>query len=298
MQIAIAGSTGLVGSALVRTLRAGGHKVKRLVRSESELGSDNVLWSPSQGIRDLNRLEGIDAFVNLAGASIAGGRWSASRKDEIYRSRVDGTRMLVDRIGRLKKKPSVFINASAIGYYGDRGEEVLDENSSPGEGFLPDVARSWESEASRARSHGVRLVCTRFGVILSGHGGALGKMLTPYKLGMGGKLGSGKQWMSWVALSDVLAAIQRCVDQTGLEGPVNVVAPNPVRNEEFTAVLARVLRRPAVIPVPAVVLKTLLGEMAQELLLSSQRVTPSKLEQNGFQFGYPTLEGALREAAS
>ena len=296
MEIAIAGSTGLVGSALVRALKAGGHKVRRLVRSDNELGADNILWNSRQGIRDLYRLEGIDAFVNLSGESIAGGRWTPSRMRDIQRSRVDATRMLVDRVGRLQKKPSVFINASAIGYYGDRGDEVLNEKSGPGDGFLPEVVQAWESEASRARAKGMRLVCTRFGIILSGNGGALVKMLPPFRMGIGGKLGSGRQWMSWVSLTDAINAILHAIEKTELEGPVNVVAPTPVSNAEFTRVLAGVLWRPALFPVPAAALKLMMGQMAEELLLASQRVLPGELERTGFQFTHQGLEGALRAA--
>ncbi|MBI2822095.1 MAG: TIGR01777 family protein [Acidobacteria bacterium] len=295
MEIAISGSTGLVGSELVKVLRARGDKVRRLVRSENELGSENVLWHPRQGVRDLHRLEGIDGFINLAGEPIAAGRWTGSRKREIYRSRVEGTRLLVDRIGRLQKKPAVFINASAIGYYGNRGDEVLDERSLPGEGFLAELARAWESEASRAREKGMRLVCARFGIVLARQGGALGRMLPVFKLGLGGKLGGGKQWMSWIALPDVVAALVHALDRGDLEGPVNMVAPAPVQSVFFARTLGKVLRRPALFPVPGIAMKALMGQMAEELLLYSQRVLPRELERIGFQFSLPELEGALRE---
>ncbi|MBI4456869.1 MAG: TIGR01777 family protein [Acidobacteria bacterium] len=295
MEIAVSGSTGLIGSELVRILRAKGHKVRRLVRSENELGTENILWHTRQGIRDLHRLEGIDAVVNLAGASIAAGRWTARREKGIYESRVEGTRLLVDRIGRLQKRPGVFVSASAIGYYGDRGDELLDETSSPGEGFLSELAQAWESEASRARDKGMRLVCTRFGIVLARSGGALAKMLPVFRLGLGGKLGGGKQWMSWIALSDLVQAIVHVLEKAELQGPVNVVAPAPVQMELFSKVLGKVLRRPVLLPVPGVALKILMGQMANELLLSSQRVMPRELERTGFQFTHPELEGALSE---
>ncbi len=298
MEIAISGSTGLVGSELVKTLKARGHKVRRLVRSENEMGADNILWDPRQGIRDLFRLEGIDAFVNLSGENIGSGRWTGRRKKELYQSRVESTRLLVDRIGRLQKKPSVFVSASAIGYYGDRGDVILDEKSSPGEGFLAELCQAWESEARRAKDKGMRAVFTRFGVILSDRGGALAKMLPIFKLGAGGRLGSGKQWMSWIAISDVVAAIIHALEKDKLQGPVNVVSTNPVQNEVFTKTLGRVLRRPTFFPAPAFGLKLALGQMAQELLLASQRVAPKELERTGFQFAYPELEGALREVLS
>ncbi|HEV8131545.1 MAG TPA: TIGR01777 family oxidoreductase [Acidobacteriota bacterium] len=295
MEIGIAGSTGLVGSELVKALKNKGHKVRRLVRSENEVGTENVLWSPRQGVRELHRLEGIDGLVNLAGENIASGRWTRSRKKEIYRSRVESTRLLVDRVGRLQKKPSVFVNASAIGYYGGRSDEILDEKSSPGEGFLTDVCLAWESEARRARDKGMRAVFTRFGVILSAKGGALAKMLPIFRLGAGGRLGSGKQWMSWIAISDAVGAIIYTLENSELQGPVNVVSPNPVQNETFTKTLGRVLGRPAIFPAPAFALKLALGQMAQELLLASQRVVPRELERTSFQFSYPELEPALRE---
>lgn len=295
MEIAISGSTGLVGSELVKALRAGGHKVRRLVRSENEVGADNILWNPRQGIRDLYRLEGIDALVNLSGENIASGRWTRRRKKELYQSRVESTRLLVDRIGRLQKKPSVFVNASAIGYYGDRGDEILDEKSGPGEGFLAELCQAWESEARRAKDKGMRAVFTRFGVILSAKGGALARMLPIFKLGAAGRVGSGRQWMSWIAIPDAIAAIIHALENSDLQGPVNTVSPNPVQNQQFTKVLGKVLRRPTIFPAPAPALKLTLGQMANELLLSSQRVMPKELERTSFQFGYPELEAALRE---
>jgi uncharacterized protein (TIGR01777 family) len=202
--------------------------------------------------------------------------------------------MLVDRIGRLQRKPAVFVNASAIGYYGDRADQMLDEKSGPGEGFLAELVQSWESEAMRARDKGMRPVCTRFGIILDPRGGALKKMLVPFKLGVGGKLGRGKQWMSWVTLPDVVGAILHALEAKELDGPVNVVSPAPVQNEVFTKVLGKVVRRPTLFPVPALALRALMGQMAEELLLYSQRVAPKELERSGFQFAHPELEGALQ----
>ena len=295
MEIAISGSTGLIGSELVKALNARGHKVRRLVRSENEMGADNILWNPRQGIRDLYRLEGIDGFVNLSGENIGSRRWTRRRKKELYQSRVESTRLLVDRVGRLQKKPSVFVNASAVGYYGDRGDEILDEKSDPGEGLLAEICQAWESEARRSNDKGMRAVFTRFGVVLSARGGALAKMLPIFKLGAGGRLGSGKQWMSWIAISDVVAVIIHMLEKGDLQGPVNVVSPNPVQNDQFTKVLGKVLHRPTIFPAPALALTLALGQMANELLLFSQRVKPVELERTSFQFGYPDLESALRE---
>jgi len=245
---------------------------------------------------DLHAAESADAIVNLAGASIGGGRWTEERKRLLRTSRVDLTEHLVRNLAGLTRRPAVLVSASAIGYYGDRGEEVLAESSPAGNDFLSRLSGEWEAAAMGAEKLGIRTVIMRFGIILSKSGGALPKMVTPFKLGVGGKLGSGKQWMSWVALDDVVGAIRDAIATPSLRGPVNVVAPNPARNADFTRALARVLHRPALFPAPALALRLMLGEMADALLLSSQRVTPQKLLDARFSFRFAELESALRRA--
>ncbi len=294
MHVLVSGSGGLVGSALVSTLLADGHQVTRLVRFPRQTGQPEVLWNPATGQLDLSSVHGLDGVVHLAGDSLAGGRWTAARKASIRSSRVDGTRLLSQALQRLAHPPQVLVSASAIGYYGDRGTDTLDEASAPGQGFLPDLCREWEAEAASAGAHGIRVVCLRFGVILSAAGGALTKMLPPFRLGLGGVLGNGQQYMSWVALDDVLGAIRTALGNASLQGPVNVTAPAAVTNRDFTNTLSRVLRRPAMLPVPASVLRLLLGELADAALLASARVTPAKLLAAGYAFRYPALEGALR----
>jgi uncharacterized protein (TIGR01777 family) len=236
------------------------------------------------------------AIVHLAGENIAAGRWTAAQKRRIRDSRVEGTKSLVRSLSRLASPPRVFVCASAIGFYGHRGDELLDESSPSGTGFLPEVCREWEAAAEEAKSFGMRVVETRFGVVLSKAGGALQKMLLPFKLGGGGRIGSGQQYWSWVALPDVVGAIRHAIVTDSLTGPINVVAPNPVSNAEFTHTLANLLHRPAVIPMPAAAARLMLGEMADELLLASARVLPRKLEQTGYAFQFGDLEGALRDA--
>ena len=295
MKIIISGATGLVGAALVRTLRNEGHNVARLVRAGNTTMGD-IQWNPGVATVDLAPLEGADAFVNLNGASIGGGRWTPERKDLLRNSRVSTTRFLVDTFSRLTQKPRAFLSASAIGFYGSRGDEVLTEASACGTDFLSGVSREWEEEAQRAESFGIRTAILRFGIILSSRGGALQRMLTPFKMGIGGRLGSGKQWMSWISLDDVVEIIQWAIADSQENGPVNVVVPNPVRNEEFTRVLASVLHRPAIFPAPAFALRLMLGEMADALLLGSQRVHPEKLLRTGYKFKFDPLEPALRAA--
>lgn len=306
MNIVMTGATGLVGSALVETLAADGHRVYRLMRPEStkkEVGAANVFdvaWNPNDKNSDKvfvssDRIVGdIDAVINLAGASIADGKWTTERKSLLRSSRIETTRALVDAMERMARRPRVFISASAIGYYGDRGEEILTESSAPGAGFLPELCEKWETQAIKAETFGVRVIRARFGIILAKHGGALPKMMTPFKLGAGGKLGSGKQWMSWITLKDVVRFIQHALEEESLLGAINVVAPGAVRNVEFTEGLAIGLHRPAVFTVPAFALRMAMGEMADSLLLSSARVVPKKLEQRGFRFLHATLAEALR----
>jgi len=294
MRILISGATGLVGTALDEALRAEGNDVRRLVRAKGTARAGDVEWHPASGRVDTGAMEGADAVVCLGGESVAGGRWTEERKKLLRTSRVDATRVLVEAVGRMKQKPKVFVAASAIGIYGHRGEEDLTETSGPGNDFLAVLARDWEAAATQAESSGIRAVCLRFGVILSTRGGALPRMLTPFKLGAGGRLGSGKQWMSWIALEDAVGIVRAAIADERIRGPVNVVAPNPVRNDEFTRVLARVLHRPAVFPAPAFMLRLMLGEMADALLLSSQRVRPVRMMEAGYQFKTADLESALR----
>ena len=306
MKILVTGSTGLVGKALVAALAKDGHSVCRLVRPGTNVRDDaggfNVAWNPATGELG-GAAVGADAVVNLAGASIAEGRWTEKRKADLRSSRVDVTRVLIEALGKMNVKPTVLISASAIGYYGNRGDEMLDEGSAAGEGFLAGIAKEWEAEASRAEVWRTRVVLARFGIILAREGGALPKMVTPFKLGLGGRLGSGKQWMSWIALEDVVGILKLCLEQTPIQGAVNfapisgalnVVSPQPVTNAEFTKELARALHRPVIFPAPAFGLRLAVGwEMADALLLASQRVVPKKLQQIEYAFRHPVLNSAL-----
>lgn len=285
----------MVGSALIAALRPERHEIGRLVRSGSASvadGSKLIRWEPPTGSIDLASLENADAIVHLAGASIAGGRWTAARKEVLRRSRVDATRHLVSGLVQLKNKPRVLVAASAMGYYGARGDEILTETSPPGNDFLAQLCRDWESESTKAEHEGIRTVMLRFGIILAAQGGALKQMLPPFRMGVGGRLGDGRQWMSWIAIEDVIALIRYAIANESLRGPVNAVAPNPVTNAEFTSALAAVLRRPALFPVPRFVLRLMLGEMTDGLL-ASQRVIPASLTAKRFSFRRPELKGAL-----
>lgn len=277
MKIVLTGASGLVGSALTSSLAAAGHCITRLSHSQP--------WP---------ELVEHDAVVHLAGENIATGRWTPEKRARIRDSRVQVTRRLCEAVAKLALPPRAFICASAVGYYGNRGDEVLREESAPGEGFLAEVCRDWEAATKPAADAGIRVVNLRFGVILSAAGGALAKMLTPFKLGVGGVIGDGRQWMSWIMLDDVIGVIGDALANGTLRGPVNVVAPQPVTNREFTKTLGRVLHRPTMFPAPAFVLRLALGEMADALLLSSQRVEPAKLIASGHAFRFPHLEGALR----
>lgn len=293
MKILVSGSTGLVGSALVPFLVSGGHEVVRLVRGQPQLGATEVPWDPQAGTIEAAKLEGLDAVVHLAGENIAG-RWTAAKKARIRSSRVEGTRLLAETLARLKRPPKTLIGASAIGYYGHRGGEVLREDSPPGAGFLADVCREWEAAARPAAEKGLRVVPLRIGVVLSAAGGALARMLTPFKLGLGGRIGPGNQFMSWIAIDDLTGAIHHALTTESLRGPVNAVAPRPATNLEFTKTLGRVLGRPTIFPMPAFAARLAFGEMADELLLASARVEPAKLVSSGYRFRAPELEGALR----
>lgn len=294
MKILVSGASGLIGSELVRTLRAEGHAASRLARPGASLAAGDIRWDPASSGTDVSAMESADAVVHLAGASIASGRWNESRKKILYSSRVEATRSLVTSLAQVKSRPRVLLSASAIGYYGHRGDEILTEASGPGSDFLARLAKDWETASLEAEKLGIRVVTVRFGVILSARGGALPRILMPFKLGLGGKLSSGKQWMSWLTLEDAVGVIRYALANRALRGAVNGVAPNPVTNAEFTRILARVLRRPAFFPAPTFALRLALGEMADALLLSSQRVVPQRLKELGYSFRHPDLEAALR----
>jgi len=294
MKVLVSGSSGLVGSALAPFLTGSGHQVVRLVRSQPRDEASEVRWDPEAGAIDKAGLGAVDAAVHLAGESIAAGRWTAARKVRILESRVKGTRLLAETLAGLKQRPKVFVSASAVGYYGDRGEETLTEESGPGSAYLSEVCRQWEAAAEPAAASGIRVVNLRFGIVLSAAGGALPRLLTPFRLGLGGRLGSGKQFMSWIAIDDVVGAIVHALMTEALRGPANAVAPQPVTNREFTKTLGRVLGRPTLFPMPACAARLAFGEMADELLLASQRVEPARLLASGYQFRFPHLEGALR----
>jgi hypothetical protein len=294
MNILVTGSTGLVGSALVRFLTTGGHQATRLVRSKPRPGETEVHWNPEAGSVDAAGLEGLDAVVHLAGENIAGGRWTAEKKARIRNSRVQGTRLLCESLAKLAQPPRVLVCASAIGYYGDRGDEILREESPSGSGFLPDVCRQWEAATEPAAQKGIRVVNLRISIVLSPAGGALAQMLLPFRMGVGGIMGSGKQYWSWIAIDDLVGTILHALTTDALHGPVNAVTPNPVTNSEFTRILGRVLSRPTLLPMPGFAARLALGEMADELLLASARVEPARLLATGYAFRYPELEGALR----
>jgi hypothetical protein len=299
MKILITGATGLVGTALVVALARDGHMVCRLVRpgTKTEGGSSgafDVAWNPETGELG-GAAVGAEAVVNLGGASIVDGRWNEARKKLIRASRVDNTQALVTALGKMNAKPDVLVSASAIGFYGSRGDEILSEANAPGEDFLADTCKAWEEAALRAEGFRTRVVLARFGIVLAKYGGALPKMMAPFKFGVGGRLGSGKQWMSWIALEDVVAILRLALTTRDWRGPINVVAPEPVTNADFTKELADTLHRPAIFPAPAFALRLAMGEMADALLLASQRVMPERLKQAGFQFKHPLLRRALHD---
>ena len=294
MKILISGGSGLVGKALTRALSEDGHTVARLVRPGSAASAGDIRWDPMSASADLPSIEGTDVILNLSGASIGDGRWTPARKAILRSSRVDTTRVLVEALARLRQKPRVFVSASATGYYGDRGDEILTEASGPGTDFLALLARDWEAEAVRAELSGIRTVLLRFGVILTADGGALSQMLMPFRFGVGGRFGSGNQWMSWIALEDAVEIVRSAILDERLTGPLNVVAPNPLRNSEFTRIVAAALHRPAILPAPAFALRIVLGEMADALLLASQRAVPERLRAAGYTFRYDDFAAALR----
>jgi uncharacterized protein (TIGR01777 family) len=292
VNVLVSGATGLIGSALIPELENGRHRVLRLTRSQS--APDGVIhWDPDTGNID-GSLEEVDAVVHLAGESIAEGRWTPEKKKRILDSRIKGTYLLAETLAGLATPPKVMVCASAVGYYGDRGNELLTEESAPGSDFLADVCKAWESAADPARQTGIRVVHTRLGIVLSPKGGALGTTLPIFKLGAGGRIGSGRQYWSWVALDDVVGSIVHSLTNETMSGPVNVGSPNPLTNAEYTRVLGRVLNRPTLFPLPASAARLALGEVADALLLASQRMEPAKLKNTGYAFRYPELEGTLR----
>ena len=292
MKVLISGATGLIGSALIPVLEGGGHEITRLTRSPVSGG--DVGWDPDAGEIDASRLEGYDAVVHLAGENIGVGRWTEEKKGRIMESRSRGTRLLAETIASLPEPPEVMVSASAVGYYGDRGNELLSEESGPGSDFLAEVCKAWEAAADPAREAGIRVVHPRNGVVLSTGGGALARLLPIFKLGGGGRVGSGRQWWSWIAVDDVVGAIVHALTRDSVEGPVNLGSPNPVTNAEFTRVLGKILNRPTIFPLPSPAARLMLGEVADALLLASQRVEPAKLKGSGYEFLFPELEGALR----
>ena len=293
LSVIVSGASGLIGSALVARLVSRGHTVRRLVRSTRNAQSADIPWDPGRDFLDAHALDGCDAIVHLAGAPIAQ-RWTSAHKREILESRVQSTSLLARAVSEMDVKPSVVLSGSAIGYYGDRGGELLDEAGTPGSDFLSSVVQKWEGAAAPIAAAGVRLVTLRTGVVLSRRGGALAKMLLPFRLGAGGPIGSGRQWMSWISLDDHLRAMEHLLSADAVRGPVNLVAPDPVVNETFASTLGRVLSRPSLLPLPAFALELAFGEMARATLLASQRVMPGVLNDSGFTFEFPTLEQALR----
>ena len=293
MKVLVTGATGLVGKELVPFLSKQGHDVFRLTRGKASEAHD-IIWDPANNQLPKGRIEGSEVIVHLAGENIAGKRWNPRVKEELRRSRVEGTKLLCETITKLDKLPKTLICASAIGFYGDRGSEMLNETSSKGKGFLSDLCSDWEAACEPARSKGIRVINLRIGVILSAKGGALQKMLTPFKMGGGGVVGSGNQYWSWITIDDLVGIINFCITNEKLSGIVNATVPCPVTNYEFTKTLGSVLHRPTIIPMPGIVARIALGEMANELLLASARVMPNRLSEAGYRFQYASLEPALK----
>lgn len=295
MKILISGASGLVGTHLIPTLKAKGHEIFRLVRKPPQ-AADEIRWNSEKGFADGERakLENFDAVVHLAGDNVASENWSEEKKRKIRDSRVGGTRVLVDALKRTENPPKIFVSASAIGFYGNREDEIVTEDSAKGVGFFPEVCSAWETESIKAEQFGARVVMPRIGIVLTKDGGALEKMLTPFKFGVGGRIGSGRQWMSWIALEDLIRIIHFALENERLRGAVNAVAPNPVTNEEFTKTFGKVLNRPTILPVPEFAIKLMFGEMGETLLLQGTRVLPKRLPEHGFEFKFTNLEAAMK----
>lgn len=283
MNIAITGASGLVGNPLAAQLRTLGHVVRKVIRGNVGSSSE-IAWNPESGTIEIDAMQGVDVLFHLAGENIAGKRWSKAVKQKIRDSRVKATRLLCQSLAKMPRKPATLICASAIGFYGDQGDMILDESAACGSGFLPEVCREWEEATAPAREAGIRVVNVRIGIVLSEKGGALAKMLPPFKMGAGGILGNGKQYMSWISLDDLVSVLIYCMENSALSGVVNATTPNPVTNHEFTKTLGKVLRRPTIFPLPTFMARLLFGEMADALLLASARVVPAKLQAAGFVF--------------
>jgi uncharacterized protein (TIGR01777 family) len=294
LRIVISGASGLIGTALKAFLMTGGHQVRVLVRHPADRSKREIQWDPAAGKIDAEALEGVDAVVHLSGESLSAGRWTDDRKKRFIGSRLKSTDLLSRTLASLKRSPRVMISASAIGIYGDRGDEILTESSAKGSGFLPDLCEQWEAAARPAVDGGIRVVHPRIGIVMSARGGALGRMLPPFKLGGGGVIGSGNQFMSWISLDDLIYVMHEAIFNSDLRGPVNAVAPNPVTNREFVKTLGGVLNRPTLLPLPAAAVNLAFGEMGKHLLLEGARVSPARLEASGFAFLHPTLEETLR----
>jgi uncharacterized protein len=298
MRILMTGSSGLIGSALIPFLAGQGFQVVRLVRQKTAPGENVAVWDPDEGKLQMSSMEQTDAVVHLAGENVAEGRWTERQKKRIRESRVQGTRLLSESLAQLEAAPRVLVSASAVGFYGSRGDEVLTEESSPGSDFLAEICKEWEAATEPARQKGIRVVNFRIGMVISGKGGALSAMLPAFKAGAGGKLGDGQQFVSWIALDDLTLAISHVIANESISGPVNAVSPNPVRNVEFTEILGKVLGRPTFVSMPAPVVRLIFGEMADALLLASQRAEPRRLLDTGFTFQFPDLETTLRHLLS
>lgn len=292
MRAIVSGASGLIGGALCDALASGGCTVVRLVRRETA-GPNEIAWDPVDRKLDPAALDGADALIHLGGAGIASGRWTDARKQRIRDSRVVGTGLLAEALVCAQNPPKVWVCASAVGYYGDRGDEILSEDAEPGRGFLPDVCRAWEEATDPAIGAGIRVVGARFGMVLSRDGGAFPKLHTLFRMGLGGVLGSGRQYMSWITLEDAVRALQRLILAPDVPGPVNIVAPEPVTNAAFTRALGKALRRPTLLPAPAFAMRMALGEMADALLLASARAVPARLQADGFTFNHPQIDVAL-----
>jgi len=293
MKLIVSGSSGLIGSAICEHYDSEEHTVFKMKREKTSIKKSDLSWDPLAGNIEISKLEGSDAVVHLSGENIGSGRWTARKKIDIFDSRIKGTQLLCESLAKLVNPPKVLVSASAIGYYGNRGDELLDENSNAGKGFLADLCQKWELAAEPAAKKGIRVVYLRSGIVLSSKGGALYKMLFPFKLGLGGKLGSGLQYMSWISIDDMVGVIDHVINNESISGPINIVTPNPVTNKEFTRTLGKVISRPTIFPLPTTIGKILFGEMAEEMIFSSTRVTPKKLLSSGYQFQFPDLEEAL-----